>query len=467
VANVNYLTIGGLDLNDDGMGASWGNFLTGEIFDVRMYNYALNASEVLNVKTPNTSAMVAVADTAIIDLGRTGTVSFALPPGANASHAVTVWVTNLTPAVVSIAGASGSVFSVSFPAGGYASQKLTLTGLQQGQAQIAFGSAGLATATATVQVYGPQLVGRWLYGGRSLREVSGFRPAGTHDGVAAGTSPAHLAYSTDAPAGFPGWSLTNDGTFAIIVTNTSALFDTAFAPTFDDVIANNFTVAYWLKAPAQSGAWTAMVSKHGDDAMGFQVRGNGTASSGIEDFTLRQSESHFDDDKGSVKIENGSWNHIAAVYDGYNGVREVYVNGALDTVVTLANDFGPYELAKNHHLVLGSEESGSTSAPGWSNGFLTAGKLYDVRVYNYPLSSAQVQALMVPPVTPTITVQVQAGGQIKLSWPASAAGYVLQSGSSLGGAWANSSLSVTTQGAQNTATDTLGASATFYRLALQ
>lgn len=467
LAKVNFLTIGGIDNNDNTLVPVFGNFLTGEMYDVRMYNYALSASDVLNVLTPNTTALVAAADAGIIDQGHTGAVSLSLPSGANATSPVTVFVTNVNPSVVSISGAPGNVYSITFPAGAYPSKKLTLTGLGQGQAQIAFGASGFTSTSATVQVYGPQLVGRWVAGSQNLVEVSGFRPAGTHDGfpVTNTTASTHLAFSTDVPAGFPGRSLALDGTYAIRITNSCATASPGYAPTFDDVIANNFTIAFWTKAAQPTANWTAWVSKRGDDAIGFQVRRNGSANN--ESFTLRQTALHgFEDNAGTTGlVYNSVWHHIAAVYDGYSGTRKLYLDGVLEPTINFTGDFGPYDMARNHHLVLGSEDSNAITTPAvGANGYLN-GKLYDVRVYNYPLSVTQVQGLLTP--TPVIlTVQAGLGGTVKVSWPAAAIGYVLQTSASLTGGWTNSSLTVTTAGGQNSVDDTIGVGPKYYRLYL-
>lgn len=465
LANVNYLTIGGWDQDDDGMSAaSFTTFLTGQMFDVRIYNYALNASELSNIINSNTTALVAASDSATIDQGHTGTVSFSLPTGANASSPVTVWVTNLNPSVVSIAGAAANVFTVTFPAGAYASKKLTLTGLSQGQAQIALGASGFTSAATTVEVYGNQLIGRWLAGSQNLRELSGFMPAGTHDGVLVGSN--HLVYSTDVPAGFPGRSLLLDGTFAVRITNSCA-DDPGYAPTFDDIMANNFTIAFWTKAlnSAQPNQWVAFVSKRGDDAMGYQVRRN--AGNNYESFTLRQTALHAFEDNGGTTglLYNGAWHHVAAVWDGYGGTRKLYVDGVLEPAINLTGDFGPFDLAKNHHLILGSEDNNSVVNPAvGQNGYLH-GQLYEVRIFNYPLSVPQVQGLMAPEV-PALTVVRTGPGTITVSWPSAALGYVLQTSSGVAGGWANSGLAVTSAGGTNMVMDTVGASATFYRLIL-
>ncbi len=85
-------------------------------------------------------------------------------------------MTNTTPAIVSLAGAVGNVVTLTFPAGGATSQSLTLTGLSEGQAQLACAAAGLTSASATVNVYGPHLIGQWFNGTESYTNGSTFTP---------------------------------------------------------------------------------------------------------------------------------------------------------------------------------------------------------------------------------------------------------------------------------------------------
>ena len=437
-ARFNYLTIGGYDNNANSYTPVLnGNMFPCKMYDVRMYNYVVSGSQAKALAHPASAAIVAFADTPAIELSRQGKVSFSIPPSANATAAVTVWVTNLSPAVVSIVGAAGNVFPVLFPAGqtNYTCQPLTLTGLTDGQAQIACGGSGLTAASVTVKVNGPHLIGRWFAGNHSLTEYSGFAPAGTHDGTIVGTA-ANLSFVNDVPPGFAGASLNlnnaaNATTVAVLITNT-CLNDFSYAPTFDDVIANNFTIAFWAKLnAAYSQNWVPWVSKRGEDSYGFKIRRNGSANA--EAFTLRGvlagaeintgytsggvSYANHDDAGGSVNINVASvWHHYAAVFDGYSGSRKFYVDGVLDTALTTTNDFWPFMLAANHHLVIGANENNQVPNASYGAAFDANagfnGRLYDVRIYNYPLPATTVVGLLTPAPAPAITFQPENFGTV-------------------------------------------------------
>lgn len=440
-----YLTIGGYDsanVNNPATAPTIGSYFTGKIFDVRMYNYPLLSAEVSNIMVPNSGSFTASAINSVIDQGSTGQMSFSLPAGANTNGPVTVWVTNMTPSVISIADAPGNPFSVVFAQNAYPNMELTLNGLAEGQGQVSVGtlSGQYTPATATVKVYGQHLVGRWLVGLTNLTEYSAFMPPHTHDGgaVAGGaatgsTNYTSLTFSSTAPPGFPGSSISLNGNYAVWVSNSDAVFG-GYQSTFDDVIANHFTVAFWenSQAAASQNAWVGVIGKAGDNGMGWQFhRYNGNTQ---DDFVLRDSGSHVSDLQslnGTSSFGQG-WVHVAVVFDGINGYRAVYTNGVLESYQP--EDYGSYTLARNHHLVFGSEEqpnsSGCVANPQvGDNGYLK-GFMYDVRVYNYAMSQPQIAAMQTY-TAPTLTAQALPGGQVQLSWSSLYPGYGIQSTTSL------------------------------------
>jgi hypothetical protein len=136
----------------------------------------------------------------------------------------------------------------------------------------------------------------------------------------------------------------------------------------------------------------------------------------------------------------------------------------------LTGDYATYALARNHHLTIGTEEN-TTVGGAWGNqNSYLSGMMYDVRIYNYPLTALQVSALMTPPTGPRLTAQL-VGSQVLLSWSSAYPGYVVQTAPAVktsGTAWSTPGLTVTLQNGQYTATDSApGASPKFYRLVIQ
>jgi hypothetical protein len=392
LANANYLSLGGRA----GTGSSTpGNTLAGQLFDVRIYGTALSGSTVQGIFTANTSSVLAYAEDATIDQGRTGVVSVSIPETANATAAVTVYVTNTTPALVSLPGAVNNVVALTFPAGGATSQSITVTGLAEGEAQLACAATGLTSSSVTMKVYGKHMIGRWFNGTENFNDSSSFTPAGTHDGVELGGT---VTFSTDVPPSKSGKSGMFSGAGGLMIANSS-LLDSGYAPTFDGLISRQFTVGFWAKGIP--GTWNPFVSKRGDDAIGWQVR---RSSDVTEAFTIRGSGSSNADGVGSVAIDDGKWHHFAAVWDGYTGTRKCYVDGVLDPSVDITGDFAPMAMAPNKHLILGAREPAAVTYSPTVEGPYN-GLLYDVRMYNYPLTAAEVKDLSFIAAIKVIPVQ--------------------------------------------------------------
>jgi hypothetical protein len=500
-----YLVIGGQDNADvdNATAPTVANYFTGEIFDVRMYNYPLAVSEVQSIYSNNPVAgnntnLVVAADTPVIDLTNMGVVSISLPLGANASNAVTISVSNSNPNAVSIAGAPGNPFSYTFAVGAYPTLRLALNGLANGPATISASGAGLGSAQAAVDCYGPQLVARWFVGLSNQFDYSGFMPAHTHDaaavmGAASGdTLVAGGALFTGAgatPAGFPGASLSLNAAYSVVISNSDAAsdmlaggsggvptLDPGYQSTFDDVIANRFTIAFWENCPAapSQGNWATFVSKGGDDNMGFQVRKNGSGNNNTDDYNMHYSGSHVNDITTTPsQLFANTWTHVAIVHDGFAGYRAIYINGVLEMEQTA--DFGPWSQAKNHHLIIGSEEQPSGASyvlyPDDEDNSYLKGSIYDFRVYNYALASSQISQLMTY-ASPTLSAKPVSGGKVQLSWSSLYPGYAVETNSVLtsnGSGWAiNPNLTPPLTGAlengQFVVTDTLGAGPAYYRL---
>jgi hypothetical protein len=92
----------------------------------------------------------------------------------------------------------------------------------------------------------------------------------------------------------------------------------------------------------------------------------------------------------SVGITNTAWHHYAGTYSQLTGIRNLYVDGVL---AAQENNNGAYNLANYSHVVIGGFEG---SPGGTINNFLNA-EFYDVRLYNYDLSSNAVAALAAVP----------------------------------------------------------------------
>jgi uncharacterized repeat protein (TIGR02543 family) len=254
--------------------------------------------------------------------------------------------------------------------------------------------------TVTVIVDGPPvLIGHWASGAESLADSSGYTPAGTHDGVAMGDNAGLLAWSSDVPVGFTGKSLDlSAGSVAVQIDNT-ATNDSAYRTTFDQGIGTKFTTTFWFKGPVDTltGVW---VSKSGNTPYGWKARPlNGTLPVVNVDFTMRDNTGDAPTPSAlqtsGVSVNDGAWHHVAEVLDGWNpSFRKVYVDGVLRAQSTGTNN--PVNIANLSHLLLGATQGQSPQVPdatiGVPGGFFT-GQLYGVRIYNGPLTAAEVDSV--------------------------------------------------------------------------
>jgi hypothetical protein len=366
----------------------------GKLYDVRFYNYPLTSAQVTTIKTPVVS-YIAIAPTMLnIDNGATNHLTIAITVPAPPIPAYSVLITNGNPAVLTLVGAVNNVLTLNFPAGITNALTITVVGAGVGSATLSASGAGLAPFQAVVNVaavYAPAMVGHWITGDESLADTSGYRPAGTHDGVPDAANGGAIAYSTDVPTGFTGESLDlTAGTTAVRINNTRTA-DAGYTNTFDEVCSKRLTVTCWIKGA--SIPWATFVSKNGENT-GFMTRRKSVGDH--ETFTIPGTASGNVNPEGSVVIDDGNWHYIAGVWDGVAGTRKVFVDGAADPAINVTGDFGPWVSPSAYSVMLGARDSGGA-------GNYLQGLIYDVRIYNYALPAAQVISIGTPPGLPTVS----------------------------------------------------------------
>jgi hypothetical protein len=98
----------------------------------------------------------------------------------------------------------------------------------------------------------------------------------------------------------------------------------------------------------------------------------------------------------SSVANNGTWQHVAGVLDGTNGILNLYVNGVL-----AASAMAPYSLlATNHEVSIGNRQGGTAS---YGDAF--TGAIDDVRIYHRALTSVDVNNLYSANAFPIIVTQ--------------------------------------------------------------
>jgi hypothetical protein len=266
---------------------------------------------------------------------------------------------------------------------------------------VASNSLGWATSSTNdlvVATLTPSLVGEWLTGATNFNEVSGYAPTNTFNGFLVGGG--HAVFTNDAPPGFPGQSLylfNNDTGLGI--TNSSTV-DHAYVSTFDQGIAPAFTVSCWARG--LPGQWNSFVSKFGEGEAGWQLREDGSVSPPtFACFTVRDNSAGAGDgDFGggdlddmvtrSVPSNDGKWHNYTGTFNAATGIRNLWIDGTL-----AAQETGntPYILAPAEHVCIGMKDQ----PPGDNYCCQSTFEIYGVRIYNYDLSSNEVQQLIAIP----------------------------------------------------------------------
>ncbi len=151
--------------------------------------------------------------------------------------------------------------------------------------------------------------------------------------------------------------------------------------------------------------------------------------------------------------------HFAVVYDTEHSVARLYINGAR---VATAPVSLPLTVIEDINVWLGRSQ--------FNDSFFN-GSYDEFRIYNGPLLDADVAASFaagpnsLAVTAPSVAIG-KVGSNIEITWPESAAGYVLQSASQVGGTYAPTAVTPTTNGGVVKATVPVATGATnvFFQL---
>ncbi len=397
-AKAMHLTIGYDDQSGTGNGSTDGPYI-GKMYDVRIYNYPLPQSQIAAViGKPNPQGYYVTP----------GSVASFTTPGIPIAPPYTGYRWQFNGANLSDGVFNGATVSGSSTISMSVSNITTLNaGIYQLLVTNATGSA--VSRIVNLTVLPATTVGRWVSGAQNLNDVSGYQPAGTHN---AGLQSGSPNWSTDVPASAPGgsYSLQMSGV-ALIVSNSSILYDAGYTNTFDNQIYNGMTVMCWAKG--LPGGWNPWLSKYGDSGSqptsGWMLRVNNSSN---PTWSIRGTGGN-EDMSASKAYTDGNWHQYAGTYSPQTGVRSLYVDGVL---VAQQTGQGPYTPATGERFVIG----GKDSPPGNSVGSQYTGKLYDVRIYDYAMSQAQLGAA-VPGLTPSfvstpLVTTGPSGHQFVMTW---------------------------------------------------
>ncbi len=390
------------------------SFATTEIFNVNIYNYAISLGQIqteLGVLPPAISGQ---PQSIYALVGRPAQVK---ATGVSGTAPLTYqWTLNgtniqLLADSANFTGATSNTLTIlsvaAIDAGSY---QLTVTSI--------YGTA--VSSNAVLSVKYPSVVGRWFVGSTNLNDTSGYTSTNTHDGVAVGGS--SYQFAADVPPGRHGMSLDLPSGNTGIAINNSSTADGSYTNTFDAPIRGSMSFSFWSKG-YPNGNWSPWVAKGGDNNnQGWSMRTIGWSAGwgNWNIFTMRGGGGSGGDDLGNNSgTTDGNWHLYTGTFDAGTGLRTLYRDGVQRAQST---GCGLYNLAPTSHLTVGVKDAGNAN---YDAGTYFTGKFYDVRVYNYDLSAAEVGALTNlpnPSVANPQSITTYIGGVARMSSTVSGTG---------------------------------------------
>lgn len=176
--------------------------------------------------------------------------------------------------------------------------------------------------------------------------------------------------------------------FGNVAAANSCVFD-ILGPDFSLLNGSNaeFTVSAWVNSTSNNGLNTPTVA-----AKGYYNQEEYALDAGASDcyrFSVRNAAGTAYNASSILPLSSiGQWYHLAGVCDEANGVVQLYTNGLLAASVAIPTASGITN-SSGTPMTIGSRAS--TSSAGFNQQF--PGYIADVAIYNYPLSSSQVQTL--------------------------------------------------------------------------
>ena len=141
---------------------------------------------------------------------------------------------------------------------------------------------------------------------------------------------------------------------------------------------SSYTLEAWVRPTALSGYQTVLIKETtGGCAYWLQTSGT-TVSSGFENGGCRDHQST------TPAVPVNQWSHLAAVFNDSANTYTLYLNGT--PISTQSETVAP--VANSQALVFGQSACGGCGYERWR------GLLDEIRIYNRPLSTAEVQADM-------------------------------------------------------------------------
>ena len=157
-------------------------------------------------------------------------------------------------------------------------------------------------------------------------------------------------------------------------------------------LTGSMTVSAWINSSAFPADDAAIVSKRGGGPLiGFQLDTTVDHGPRTIGFKLTNSSGGQMFRYGATTLQANTWYYVTGVYDAARPTLHVYLNGQLDDGALLGT-----VTSTQQNSTLNVNIGQRSGTPGTFN---FNGLIDDVRIYNRPLTVAQIQTDMITPVT--------------------------------------------------------------------
>lgn len=188
-----------------------------------------------------------------------------------------------------------------------------------------------------------------------------------------------IATDTFYVSSFDTLSKSNSLTFNPAALNYSYIENFSYASTSN----TELTIQTWIKTTNENDQIIASYDRN--EYWRLEINGAG-AGPGAIGFDVQTNAGTFDFG-GTIRIDDGNWHHIAAVYD--NGTSIIYIDGIIDNMGTQGTAFGSGN-TRFGFLGVGSEADTEDGTTGPNTYF--DGSIADISIWSRALSQAEIQA---------------------------------------------------------------------------
>ncbi len=373
------------------------------------------------------------ANVPVITLGIAGsatTATLGIPAGANTDKAVTVYLTNNNPAVIKLNGSSSPVVEVTFAQLASRSTNLTIVGLTPGTAVINAGTApadNLDGASLQITV-NPGATLMYLFDNGGAITNYGWQVMTTPRVPTSEQSEQYFELMPpfpSAPDGTPN-TTPQGGSAGFIGIHVCFFFDNNNGYYWD----SPHTTA-WIRSPE--------FKLDGSGDLLFSLAGGGAGSAvGLS--------------TADIALESGGGGFMGVALRAAD--TDQFVLSAVKPSGGNEWSIGKFTreqlatLDQNARYTLDFIDA-FHGGWGWVN-----------------LDTVMIPGVLVTPIAqPSLTVQPWTGGRVRISWPAPATGYSLQSSATVAVGYASAELTVTTEGTDLVAYAPVDGGARYFRLA--